>query len=1711
MVTSWWRRARQWARQPRSTPRRGKSAATTRRPFIEALEDRYAPSTLTVLNTNDSGTGSLRAAIQAANATPGTYLINFDPSVTANNDTSLSLLATGVNGNQVNQTFTVTYTDGSTQSFTQSLSDWFTPQNYAGESVALNMSYRDLSNGTADNQVFHVYAYSFALNSAKQLQSIELPNDSNVEVLAIDLTPSSGGSFDQVNLSTAFNRLGIVNDGSQFSGGLDGQGNALSANLLGSSIPFNNASFVSGPAGVNDVVSATGQTITVPVGTINLASALPDLSSNISIQGPGLSNLTVRRDQPNDTVAHEFRIFTVDAGATVTLAGLTINNGYASSSDTSVPLVGKGGAIFNQGNLTIDSCLVNFSQANFDGGAIEDDNGTLTLTNTGVDNSLAEFGGGGVRTDGSSAVLVVDNSQFDANTAGTNGGGNSNGGAINLDGGTASISNTTFSGNLANPGWGGAIYLNPGSTITSISGCTFTDNTAVGKGGAISNLATLTLITGSTFSGNSAGLDGGAIFNFNTSGAPLTVQNSTLSNNSAGFGGGGIRNQGTLVVINSTLYGNTANTSGGGLDNVGNGDPSSPPNVGNATLINVTIDANRANDDNDNTNSGGTPNAGGGVQNRLNATLTLDNSLVAGNFNGTGSTIDDVSGPVTTGSSNNLIGDGQGNGISQGLSGISNGTQGNQIGTSTAPINPLLGPLANYGGPTLTQGLLIGSPAIDTGSNSLVPAGVTTDQRGTGFSRIVAGPNAQTATVDIGAFEFQGDVQPIVQSTQQLNTPGVNLFAAIVNGGTDLIVAGPGGYSLDISGTWTSTPTTLAGGATGHILTPTGTIALNVPGLQESIPLTYSVSAPVSFTVNSSGTVVAFQFDASLSLQSLFSNSTLATATGLSTNLPSVSFGLGLGEALGFLDAPLNNAVPYLWCQLSDAIGAQMTVGGLNLSVSTGETFTVVFDPTDPFIYISGTGEKTFAFGYSLHGLIPFTPSVTPSHAANVNVSGNLLLGGSFSFTAFEVPLSFSGDLVVNDGGINSGVINALETGQSINTALANVLSNVEFGLNGSLALSFSAGPATFSIPAFQATLIYAAGQVSFAGASVDPLAGSFLETDGIIPANALGQANLDGFINFTSGQFDVHASYASGTILDGFGTNVSLDLSNSGITLNADANAGILGSIAINGDIQSNGDFDLMGNANLGLSTGLGSLNASASFDLSGTFDPSNGNESYAFSATAGFSASTTVHTIVIGPVVFALNASATLNFSINGGVVHFSVGGTVTGTATDTEFAPNKPVGLSAGISGSDQGFSFSVSVIILGKNVSIGTVNASFNQHPAFGDRAVTPAIFVGQTATLTGIITEQVPGQPFVLEVNWGDGTPTQTFVTNPGPDGTTNGTRVEIQHRYLTIPGGQPEVVDPIQLRWQNSLTGPFTTATLFTTVIEANTVVLAGAFTNAAEAHTRVVSWGDGTVSDFTYAGGVSDFSEAHVYARPGIYAISGTESDATASSTFTDLFVGNTGSSNDQVQVDPAGHSNTGTTGVTVNATLNGVHTRTTYSQFFGAIYIFLPGGNDNIHLANSLTINAVVTVGNGNDNVQLGNGNNTVTLGDGNDNIQVGNGNNVVVEGNGHDQVQAGNGNNLIVAGLGHHNVQVGNGSNILIDGNVMLTNSADSLRQVLDDWTAYGDSAANLASIRSRLDVTDNSSYANSLKAGRGLDWFWETYAKDSTNRKVTDLLN
>lgn len=107
----------------------------------------------------------------------------------------LQLLGTAVNGAQASQTIVVTYTDNTTQTFTQTFDDWSTGPNCPspslctpGESVAVTMPYIDTEYVYPRNDsTYYLYGYSFALNSAKTLKSLTLPNNRNVVILGATL------------------------------------------------------------------------------------------------------------------------------------------------------------------------------------------------------------------------------------------------------------------------------------------------------------------------------------------------------------------------------------------------------------------------------------------------------------------------------------------------------------------------------------------------------------------------------------------------------------------------------------------------------------------------------------------------------------------------------------------------------------------------------------------------------------------------------------------------------------------------------------------------------------------------------------------------------------------------------------------------------------------------------------------------------------------------------------------------------------------------------------------------------------------------------------------------------------------------------------------------------------------------------------------------------------------------------------------------------------------------------------------------------------------------------------------------------------------------------------------------------------------------------------------------------------------------------------
>jgi hypothetical protein len=89
-------------------------------------------------------------------------------------------------------------------------------------------------------------------------------------------------------------------------------------------------------------------------------------------------------------------------------------------------------------------------------------------------------------------------------------------------------------------------------------------------------------------------------------------------------------------------------------------------------------------------------------------------------------------------------------------------------------------------------------------------------------------------------------------------------------------------------------------------------------------------------------------------------------------------------------------------------------------------------------------------------------------------------------------------------------------------------------------------------------------------------------------------------------------------------------------------------------------------------------------------------------------------------------------------------------------------------------------------------------------------------------------------------------------------------------------------------------------------------------------------------------------------------------------------------GLGNDAVSVAPLGISPTGSTGIKINALLNGVTFKNqTYTQHFASVFVVGLGGNDFIQFAKTLTIPTVIDEGGGNDTILAGGGTNTITAG--------------------------------------------------------------------------------------------------------------------------------
>lgn len=694
-----------------------------RRPRLELLEDRRllaitVTTELDVVNTTD-GLTSLREAIATANMTPGPDDIDFTPSLSG------KTIALSVMGGEFLVTDAVMI-DATSLAAGLTIdavkrSRIFRIDNGTAAQIPVTLRGLKLTNGD-------VKGHGGAIHSIEDLTVDHCQIVGNATADAREISPSFNGP-----VVTGGHGGGIFSNGS-----LTVLSSTLSGNVTGAGGEFNYG--IESPQGTD---GGAGGAI-YSVGVTHIAdSMISDNKTGGGAAGPFIGG----------TGGHGGGV--ISSGVlTIIDSTLTRNEAGAGLDGTGGSRGGSGGGVFSpSGFVIIQRSVISGNKAGAGGGT------PAAFTPS------TSYGGGGGGVATASGSLSIFESQVVDNASGAGGSGERPGRGGHGGGVSAlevTIVRSTIAGNSTGRG---------GNAPASSFGMTPLHGAAGGNGGGIST--TLLTVFSSMILNNWTGVGG--------SGAE-TSGGGPGSNGGAGGSGGGIWGNGEVFVEGSAIYGNTtgaggAGASGGaaGVDGAGGGlwfQQSSSRSffVGNSTfsgnkaagdgggllirsatssefdavLAHVTVTGNVADN-----NLNGSGRGGGATLFRPGEpNLSVMNSIVAGNDDaGLSPDVFVASGLPEL--SHSLVGDGTGTGT------YADGG-GNLIGSAGSPIDPLLAPLDDNGGPTLTHALLAGSPAIDAGDPTVIAPSF--DQRGFAFSRIVGG------RIDMGAFEagavsanFDGD------------------------------------------------------------------------------------------------------------------------------------------------------------------------------------------------------------------------------------------------------------------------------------------------------------------------------------------------------------------------------------------------------------------------------------------------------------------------------------------------------------------------------------------------------------------------------------------------------------------------------------------------------------------------------------------------------------------------------------------------------------------------------------------------------------------------------------------------------------------------------------------------------------------------------------------------------------------------------------------
>ena len=427
-----------------------------------------------------------------------------------------------------------------------------------------------------NNKAQYGGAIDICAGTIKITNSKFINNSADVEGGAIDINTLNG------NPKVTISGSKFINNSAPLGGAIL---NIKDLTVKGSTFINNTPNTIFNGVGAGGNLNLNIRTFTDLQNAIGLVTGTLTLNQNIAMTAKEAANftngITINKDITIDGKGHTIdaknlgRIFSIGEGFTVTLTNATLINGRAVEggaiyNDGSLTLSdvklsdnaadGYGGAVFNNGELVVSDSVfdsndvLNRGSASVDYGGAAIYNwydGTLTVSGSNFTNNIKNYKNGdnlvgAITTIGNATVI---GSNFVNNSGRWGGAISATGAELRKNSSTLTVSNTIFKDNSAL--YAGAVYI-WGSNY-NIADCVFDNNTAFGKGNMTPN------------NNNGGALVVSQVSRFNE---PITgtISGSKFINNKAQYGGAAYFNKGFVTITDSVFENNVATAEGGAVD-----------------------------------------------------------------------------------------------------------------------------------------------------------------------------------------------------------------------------------------------------------------------------------------------------------------------------------------------------------------------------------------------------------------------------------------------------------------------------------------------------------------------------------------------------------------------------------------------------------------------------------------------------------------------------------------------------------------------------------------------------------------------------------------------------------------------------------------------------------------------------------------------------------------------------------------------------------------------------------------------------------------------------------------------------------------------------------------------------------------------------------------------------------------------------------------